>query len=90
MEELLKLWQGLDHVSVLALPGLNGVCVVWEEASKAAIFLPDRLEYYNDFLRAFFSPDIKKVSHNVKDLMNTLLSEGLSTEGFLFDTPGAH
>lgn len=86
MEELLKLWQGLDHVSVLALPGLNGVCVVWEEASKAAIFLPDRLEYYNDFLRAFFSPDIKKVSHNVKDLMNTLLSEGLSTEGFLFDT----
>ena len=86
MEELLTLWRGLDHVSILTLPGLNGVCVEWEAAEKAALFLPDRLEGYNDFLREFFVPEIKKVSHNVKDLMNALLAEGLSTGGFLFDT----
>ena len=41
---------------------------------------------YNGMLRALFSPDVKKLSHNVKDLMCLLLREGLSTEGFVFDT----
>lgn len=30
--------------------------------------------------------DVKKVSHNVKDLIHALLAEGLSPEGFVFDT----
>ncbi|HBR09054.1 MAG TPA: DNA polymerase I, partial [Clostridiales bacterium] len=30
--------------------------------------------------------DVKKVSHNVKDLMSQLLAEGLDTGGFIFDT----
>ena len=86
MEELLALWRGLDYVSVLALTNLDGICVAWEGATKAALFLPEKLECYNDFLRAFFASDIKKVSHNVKELMNALLSEGLSIDGFIFDT----
>ena len=38
--------------------------------------------------RADLSPaaDIKKVSHNVKDLMRTLLENGLNADGFMFDT----
>ncbi len=88
MEELLTLWRQRDHVSFLSLPDLNAVCVEWggEERGRAALFFADKLECYNDFLRAFFAPDIKKVSHNVKDVMNALLAEGLSTEGFVFDT----
>jgi len=88
METLLSLWRKRDHVSVLALPGLDGICTVWreEEIGKAAVFFPDRLECYNDFLRSFFAPDIKKVTHGVKNLMGELLEEGLSTEGFVFDT----
>ncbi len=88
MEELLTLWRQRDHVSFLALPNLNAVTVEWGDTDhgRAALFFAGKLDCYNDFLRGFFAPDIKKVTHNVKDLMNTLLTEGLSTEGFAFDT----
>ena len=43
-------------------------------------------EGYDRLLSAVFSPEIKKTSHNVKDLMGLVLKEGLSTEGFVFDT----
>ncbi|MEG1633041.1 MAG: DNA polymerase I [Oscillospiraceae bacterium] len=41
---------------------------------------------YNALLRLLFSDGVKKISHNVKDFMSLLLSEGLGTEGFVFDT----
>lgn len=88
MEELLSLWRTRDHVSVLALPDLNAICVEWGEKNpgRAALFISGRLECYNDFLRGLFAADVKKVSHNVKDLIHALLAEGLSPEGFVFDT----
>ena len=43
-------------------------------------------EGYNRLLRELFSTKISKIAHNLKDLMNLLLREGLSTEGFVFDT----
>lgn len=41
---------------------------------------------YAPFLKRLFSGEVRKVSQNVKDLMCLLLREGLSTEGFVFDT----
>ena len=88
MAELLDLFRRLDHVSCLALPELGGVCAAWgeTEGNRAALFLPSRLDCYNDFLKAFFAPDIRKVSHEVKDLTRALLAEELPAEGFIFDT----
>ncbi len=89
MEELLFLWRQRSHVACLALPELEGLCVEWgdaEEGGRAAVFLPGHLDCYNDFLRDFFAADIKKISHEVKDLTRSLLSEGLPAEGFVFDT----
>ncbi len=43
-------------------------------------------EGYQSLLRTLFSARVPKLSHNVKNLMNLLLGEGLSTEGFVFDT----
>ena len=43
-------------------------------------------EKHGELLRLLFSPEIRKASHNVKDLMCLLLREGLPTEGFVFDT----
>ena len=88
MEELLAQWRQRDYVTLLALPDLNGVCVEYgnETGGKAALFFPEHLECYNDFLRGLFSPEVKKVAHGVKDLMGALLAEGLSTDGFIFDT----
>ena len=40
----------------------------------------------NALLNALFAADVRKVSHNVKDLTRTLLENGLRAEGFVFDT----
>ena len=87
-EALLELFRQRDHVACLVLPDLQGVCVEWgddQAGGRAAVFLPTRLENYNGFLRAFFAPGIKKVSHEVKDLTRALLSEGLPAEDIIFD-----
>ena len=43
-------------------------------------------EAYQELLRLLFSERVKKVSHRVKHLMSDLLAEGLSLDGFVFDT----
>ena len=87
---LLALWRGADHVSLLALPDLTGIVVVCktgeDSAVTAELFFEKFSGDWNGLLKALFSADIKKVSHNVKDLMRTLLENGLPAEGFLFDT----
>ena len=88
MEELLAQFQSRDYVTFLPLPDLNGLCVEYGTADhgRAAVFLADRLDCYNEFLRGFFSAGVKKVTHDVKPLMGRLLEEGLSLDGFVFDT----
>ena len=88
LEELLALWRERGPVAVAALPSLDAAAVAWTdgEAPRAALFFQDRLDGYNDFLRGLFSPEIPKIAHDVKTLMGALLAEGLSTEGFVFDT----
>ena len=66
--------QDLDSVSVC--DGKTVYDLTWSDGG----------EEYNAFLRALFSPDVKKVSHQVKELMALLLAEGLDTGGFAFDT----
>ena len=88
-EELLELWRKKDCVDVLALPSLDVVCVeCWllESESHAALFFSDKLEGYNDFLKALFAPDVKKAAHGVKSLCRALLDEGITPGGFVFDT----
>ena len=89
-EELLALWRQADHVSVLTVPDLTAaavVCKTGEDTGLTAELLFDQYRGdWNGLLRALFSANIKKVSHNVKDLMHTLLENGLPTGGFVFDT----
>ena len=41
---------------------------------------------YNELLRLLFRPEVPKTAHHLKELMCLLLAEGLSVEGFVFDT----
>ena len=88
--EVLALFRQAQHVSLLALPDLSGLmvdCAVGEGETLSAEFFFDRYQGdWNALLTALFSADIPKVSHNVKDLMRTLLENGLPAEGFTFDT----
>ena len=89
-ERALARWRGAEHVTLLALDDLSGVIVDCDggaDAAYSAELFADR--YGGDWgalLRALFSADVKKVSHNVKDLMRTLLENGLPIDGFVFDT----
>jgi DNA polymerase-1 len=85
LEELLTLWQQEEYVYFLALPTLDGVAVEWGDHA-AFVYAPKVGEGYDRFLSLFFSGAVKKISHDVKPLMNHLLGEGLSTDGFVFDT----
>ena len=88
--ELLALWRTCGQVTVLALPGLDVVCVQWspsEHEGCAALFFADKFPGHTDFLKAFFSDSaIKKVTHGLKSLCRALLEEGISPAGFVFDT----
>ncbi len=87
---LLAHWRKADHVSVLTLPDLTGAAVVCETGEGTAVIAELFFDQYqgdwNALLRALFSADIRKVSHNVKDLMRTLADNGLPADGFAFDT----
>ena len=89
-EEFLALFRKAEHVTLLALPDLSGVivdCDTGEHSAVSAEFYFSRYAGdWNALLRVLFSDDIKKVSHNVKDLQRTLLENGLPIEGFIFDT----
>lgn len=41
---------------------------------------------YHDFIETLMSPDVKKISENIKDTMRLALEEGIEPEGFIFDT----
>lgn len=89
MVELLEAYKIAPWVGVMVAPGFSAVAVdYWESENetRTAFFYPDKLENFNTFLQELFSSRIKKVSHGVKNLMNALLGEGLSTDGFIFDT----
>ena len=89
-EECLALWRQADHVTVYGLADLSALvvsCETGEDSSLAVELYVNRYEGgWHDLLTALFSGDIKKVSHNVKDMMRALLEQGLPAEGFVFDT----
>ncbi len=89
-QELLALWRGAESVSVLALPDLSVVAVECDTSENSSLMVHLAFERYegdwNALLNALFSADIRKVSHHVKDLIRTLLENGLCAEGFMFDT----
>ena len=88
--ELLEQFRQAERVTVLALPDLSGVIVDCGTGTDTALSAEFFFERYagdwNALLNALFAADIRKVSHNVKDLMRTLLENGLHAEGFVFDT----
>ena len=85
MEEFLATVRGAELVSVIAADGLD--CLEICDGKRVYTAAWNRCgDPFNQLLKLLFSPETKKVSHNVKNLMGLLLKEGLGTEGFVFDT----
>ena len=87
--ELLDLWSRAERVAVLALPDLSGVTAAWpaeDGVRTAQVFFRRYNGDWNELLAGLFGGEVRKVSHNVKDLMRLLLENGLPAENFVFDT----
>ena len=79
------LLDGTKTLAVLPLDGLERIEVCdGERVYELSWALCG--EDYNALLRELFRPEVPKFSHQLKELMNLLLAEGLSVEGFTFDT----
>ncbi len=89
-QELLAMWRQTDSVTVFALPDLCAIaveCDTGEKTSLTANLIESR--YAGDWdalLRALFAADIRKTSHDVKDLIRALLERGVDADGLTFDT----
>ena len=75
----------VPYVAVLPVDGLDSLALCDGETCYMLSWA-QLGDGYNAFLRTLFSDRVRKVSHNVKDLMRLLLGEGLPTDGFVFDT----
>ena len=73
------------YIAVCPVQGLDGLALC-DGKTVYEVNWADSGDSYNRLLRAVFSPQVKKIGHHVKELMGLLLAEGLSTEGFIFDT----
>lgn len=74
-----------EFISVYAHEGLDALEICNGKAVYTASWAALG-EKYNELLKIIFSPEIRKISHGVKDFMGLLLIEGLSADGFIFDT----
>lgn len=74
-----------ECLAVLPTDGLDSLSLCDGKAVYDAAWT-DGGEEYTQLLRRVFAPEVKKLGHNIKDLMGLLLREQLSTEGFVFDT----
>ena len=85
IDALIEAINAAEQIAVYPLEGLDRIEVCDGKTVYDAAW--NRCgEGYDRLLSMVFSPEIKKTGHNVKDLMGLLLKEGLSTEGFVFDT----
>ena len=85
IDALIAAINAVEQIAVYQLEGLDRIEVCDGKTVYDAAW--NRCgEGYDRLLSVVFSPEIKKTGHNVKDLMGLLLKEGLSTEGFVFDT----
>ena len=84
-DDIIAAAKAAEYIAVLEKDNLDeldicdGKCVY---VAKWALLGED----YDKLLKAVFSADIKKVSHNVKDLMRKLIEENLPLDGFIYDT----
>ncbi len=76
---------GASLIAVTAAGGLDAIELCDGERVYAVSWAQCG-DGYNALLRAVFAPEVKKIGSGVKDMMRLLLDEGLSAEGFVFDT----
>lgn len=89
MADILSFCQRAPFVSFVVTENLNAIALT--DGSRGYLIEAcspgqDGRDEFSEFLNVFFSPKVKKISHNIKSLMTSLLSRGIDYGGFIFDT----
>ena len=84
MEKLLQALKDAVHIAVRFIDNLDAIELCDGKAVYGASWNACG-EDYDRLLDLVFSPDTKKLGHNVKDMMNVLSQEGRCRDGFVFD-----
>jgi len=85
ISEIISAVESADYVSIELIDKLDTIEIFDGKKTYRAQFAGSG-DSYNDFLKVLFSPEKRKIAHNVKNIMNLLRAEELPTEGFIFDT----
>lgn len=85
MDALIAAVKRAEHIAVVPTDGLDAVEICDGETVYRAQWSVAG-EKYNELLRVVFSTEVKKLGHNIKDLMGLLIKDNLPVEGFEFDT----
>ena len=85
MDALIAAVRKAKRIAIVPTDGLDAVEICDGETVYRAQWSVAG-EKYNELLRTVFSPDVKKLGHNIKDLMGLLMKDKLPVEGFTFDT----
>ena len=89
-QRLLELWRGAEFVTVYALPDLSVIAVECREdphRDTMAILRSNRFGGdWDGLLRELLGGEIRKISHNIKDLVRAALQQGIEAAGFIYDT----
>ena len=72
-----------QYVNLIASDDVSKIAVQLEDAG---FLFSGEAVLDNDFMSTIFGASVKKVTHDCKSLMRTLLERGIPAEGFLFDT----
>ena len=71
------------YVNLIATDDLSKIAVQLEDA---CFLFSGEAVLDNDFMSTLFGASVKKVTHDCKSLMRTLLERGIPADGFIFDT----
>lgn len=85
MDALIAAVRKAERIAVVPTDGLDAVEICDGETLYRAQWSVAG-EKYNELLSTVFSPEVKKLGHNIKDLMGLLMKDELPVEGFTFDT----
>ncbi len=90
LAELATLWREAAAVTVYTTPDFSAIaveCATGEKTSLTANLLRDSFAGdWHSVLTTLFAAEIRKVGHNVKQIIRTLLDEGIEAAGFVYDT----
>ena len=85
MDALIAAVRKAERIAVVPTDGLDAVEICDGETLYRSQWSVAG-EKYNELLRTVFSPEVKKLGHNIKDLMGLLMKDELPVDGFTFDT----